>query len=512
MISSHLTGHITVLAALSASAIFAVPAWAADYRIADQATYEKHRNGVFAPGDRILFKRGQRFTGQFAPRGSGTPQKPIIVDAYGEGAMPELGGDIVGERHNSGVITLANQSGWEFHNLAISNGRPGGKETGYRNGILFFANAPGTYRHFRIENCRFYDIFGPIAFSAGKDVGKFIGKHNGAVTFLISQEKGEVRVADLRIEHNDFDNVARQAITTRSVPFYTPGEQAFRTDPVGRFDNLYVGYNRVHRTAADSIMISNPAKAVIEHNLVTAVGQGWDKYDRRVPAWNGKPKWSRAPYNGLWAYNGHDVLIQHNEVSGISDDLDGTAYGVDRNSYGTVIQYNYSHNNSGGFFSTFGSASDTLVRGNISYNDHKRLFWFGFHETHDRFAIRFENNVFVTPPGEEITLFYGSNQYAPVFDRNWVVARGPVKWMFETGFPGRTGPKRHNVTPGLTTIESRGFEKGVVARNNSFSGFAELPVAGGGRLSALPDLPLEAPKGFDAALRAVEQASAGSGK
>jgi hypothetical protein len=492
----------STFACLSVAASLAVsPAFARTVEIATQAAYDQHRTATFEAGDRILFKRGQKFVGQFAPKGSGTPKNPITVDAYGEGARPEIGGDVLGERNNSGIILLVNQQGWEFRNLSISNGKVGDVDSGYRSGILFYADKPGTYSHFVIENCRFHNIYGSIGFNPERGEGRFIGKHNGAVMFLVTQQNGEVRVANLRVDKNEFDMVARQAIATRSIPEFVPGATGFRTDPEGRFDGVFVRHNRIMRTAADSVMISNPIGAVLEHNIVGEVGQGWDKYDRRVPAWNGKPKWSRAPYNGLWAYNGADILIQHNEVYGIHDELDGTAFGVDRNSYGTVIQFNYSHDNSGGFFSTFGSASNTIVRNNISYNDHGRLFWFGFHETHDRMGISFTNNLFVTPVGEALTVFEGSNVHAPIFDDNLLISRGgPVTWLKHIGNPNATGPKKVNASPWVTTIESRGFEKGIVARGNRFGGpgFPELPQAGAGDLVKVPDnLPKDAPLGID---------------
>lgn len=478
--------------------VAASPAYAETVQISNQAAYDQYRNATFKAGDKILFKRGQRFVGQFAPKGSGTPENPIVVDAYGEGALPELGGDVIGERNNSGIILLVNQQGWEFRNLSISNGKVGDIHSGYRSGILFFADKPGTYNHFRIENCRFHDIYGAVGFNPENGQGAYVGKHNAAIMFLVTQQNGEVRVADLAIEKNDFYMVARQAIATRSLPEFVPGAKAFRTDPEGRFDGVFVRHNKIMRTAADSVMISNPLGAVIEHNVVGEVGVGWDQWDVRVKgASKGLTRWSREPFNGLWAYNGSDILIQHNEVYGIADKIDGTAFGVDRNSYGTIIQHNYSHDNNGGFYSTFGSSSNTIVRNNISYNDHQRLMYFGFHETHDRVGTRLTNNLFVTPVGESVTAFYGSNVYAPIFDRNMIVNRGSMKWISHVGNPQATGPKKISDSPWLKQIERRGFEEGIVARNNRFvgSGIAGLPEAAS--LSEAPaNLPKDAPLGI----------------
>jgi hypothetical protein len=42
----------------------------------------------FQPGDRILFHAGQRWTGELAPRESGTRETPIVIDRYADGAKP----------------------------------------------------------------------------------------------------------------------------------------------------------------------------------------------------------------------------------------------------------------------------------------------------------------------------------------------------------------------------------------------------------------------------------------
>ena len=54
------------------------------------------------PGDRLLFARGQGFVGALVVRGSGLPQKPIVISAYGKGPVPRLMNPRFG--HESGRI------------------------------------------------------------------------------------------------------------------------------------------------------------------------------------------------------------------------------------------------------------------------------------------------------------------------------------------------------------------------------------------------------------------------
>lgn len=46
---------------------------------------DKLNQQVFEPGDRILFKSGTEYVGQFEPKGSGSEGKPVMVDKYGDG-------------------------------------------------------------------------------------------------------------------------------------------------------------------------------------------------------------------------------------------------------------------------------------------------------------------------------------------------------------------------------------------------------------------------------------------
>jgi hypothetical protein len=48
--------------------------------------------GTFAPGDSILFKRGDTFYGSLIASESGTSGKRIVVAAYGSGAKPVISG------------------------------------------------------------------------------------------------------------------------------------------------------------------------------------------------------------------------------------------------------------------------------------------------------------------------------------------------------------------------------------------------------------------------------------
>ena len=71
---------------------------------------------IFLPGDIILFKTDCIWYGSLSPRGSGSDGSPIIVDKYGDGALPIIDGNgMTGQ----GVVYLHDVSYWEINNLEI---------------------------------------------------------------------------------------------------------------------------------------------------------------------------------------------------------------------------------------------------------------------------------------------------------------------------------------------------------------------------------------------------------
>lgn len=76
---------------------------------------------------------------------------------------------------------------------------------------------------------------------------------------------------------------------------------------------------------------------------------------------------------GIWPFDCNDALIQFNEVSGYKGTKDGEGFDSDYLCRRSVFQYNYSHDNDGGFIlvCTPGNSFnlDTIIRYNISQND-----------------------------------------------------------------------------------------------------------------------------------------------
>ena len=117
-------------------------------------TLERVNSTVFAPGDKILFKAGSRFSGQLAPQGSGKDGAPIIVDLYGTGNKPLI--EAEGDYHEA--LLLQNQEYWEVNNLELTN--QGWIHRAFRYGVRVRAWEFGTMRHIHLKNLYVHDVNG----------------------------------------------------------------------------------------------------------------------------------------------------------------------------------------------------------------------------------------------------------------------------------------------------------------------------------------------------------------
>src|ERR671924_671345 len=56
-------------------------------------TLEKVNATILHSGDRVLFKAGETWKGQLAPRTSDAKGMPVSIDRYGSGPKPKIDGD-----------------------------------------------------------------------------------------------------------------------------------------------------------------------------------------------------------------------------------------------------------------------------------------------------------------------------------------------------------------------------------------------------------------------------------
>lgn len=328
---------------------------------------------VLQPGDRLLFRRGGAWMGRLAPKGSGREGAPITLGAYGEGPKPCFCG---GGRHGMEegmTVLLYNQDYWEIEDLDISNDAP---EEGDRWGMVVRWHDYGVGGHVHIRRCDIHDI-------AGRTKGpRFKGDGLLVVATGCNTPTG---YDDILVEECTFVNIRRTALTVWSqwtergrVYFRGGREYSYHTSVGPWFGNTHViiRNNFIRDIAGDGILVTTTKGCLVEHN----VAENCNNY-------NG------AHYKdanvAIWPQNSDDFIMQYNEAFGTGSTSDGQGYDIDFECYRPIVQYNYSHDNEGGFILVMDEVYDAVIRYNISENDHCALF-----DARSPFHMQVYNNTF----------------------------------------------------------------------------------------------------------------------
>lgn len=302
-------------------------------------TVEKVNQQVFEPGDEILFQAGGIWNGCLWVRGSGTKNSLIRVGKYGEGAKPCINGN--GE---NAAVFLYNQQYMKISNLEITNQG----EEAWRYGVYVCGYNAGALNGIELNGLTVHDVNGYYTATMSD-----LDNHwNGGI--LVSA-RGEVatRFVGLTITGCEVYNVARTGIATFSN-FYT----SYDKDVAGMTQQLKISNNIVHDVKGDGIIVCGDYNGTVTGNTV---------YETNLMSY--QDGMSRANV-GIFALHSTGTVIAENESYLSRTTYDGFGYDIDGDCDNVKLQYNYSHDNEGGFVllvnhHTYGAT----VRYNISQND-----------------------------------------------------------------------------------------------------------------------------------------------
>lgn len=325
----------------------------------------------FQPGDHLYFHAGQEYVGMMRPLGSGIAAAPIVVASYSDGRPPRL----VGEGGLATVL-LADVNFWTLRDIEVTND---GREEGKRTGILLEATQSGeTVRGITIEHVHVYNVRGLTGEdNSAKDTG---GIGIFAPTLDRPARFDGVLIKKCRIEH--VDNVG---IWLNTYPSLNPLDPRWT---IARNEHINITGNQISDTGRNAIIVRQALGPVIESNTVTHAS-------------------ARHHGNAIFTRSTRDAIIRGNEVSftGTEPSGENAAFDADIDSFHTVIENNWSHDNQGGLISLCNNPSDdanvtdgTVVRFNVSENDGVRAFGFSGRVTH---SIIYNNTVLIGPGHKE---------------------------------------------------------------------------------------------------------------
>ncbi len=292
---------------------------------------KKISDSEFKPGDSILFKCGEKWIGQLSIRSSGSSGRPIVFASYGTGGKPVFDG--VGKV--SEVVLIKDVDYINLINIEITNNAD---SVGMRKGIYVLYKKP-IGRHFHFKHLNIHDIMGDYSFDNG-------GKNTGGIAIVGG---ADTKLDDILIEDCEIGNINRVGIYT-NIQNSTTNIKGNR--PI---TNFIARRNKIHHCSGDGLIIRYAYKPLIEYNVAYENHNGPEEL----------VKWGVA----LWCRSTDEALFQYNEIYNTRGTLDGNALDADLDAYRTVFQYNYSHDNEGGFLLLMGTSTESIARFNVSIND-----------------------------------------------------------------------------------------------------------------------------------------------
>ena len=284
----------------------------------------------FTPGDRLLLKAGTAYAGPLSLHGRGTPSAPIVVGKYGTGPLPKISNGPGGPP----VVEVLNSEYFEIADLELVGGAIG---------VFAYIKDFGVAHHLHFLRLSIHDVSGGTT----GDTGGFLLKREGEDTWF----------DDLLIEGCTIEHADRNGILLTDYP--TASDKHHST-------HVVIRGNRLRDIGGDGVFILGCDGAVMDGNVVSYAHQ-------RV----GRQPGERA-CAGMWPHRCNGTIVENNEVDhtavGGVTVWDSEAFDDDNTCRNTVFQYNFSHDNAGGFLLMCGGARGTVVRYNVSQKDAIALF------------------------------------------------------------------------------------------------------------------------------------------
>lgn len=262
------------------------------------------------PGDSLLLRRGSVFPGIMEICAQGRSESRIVIDAYGKGNKP----CITAPDSSRYTVCLKNSDYVTLQNIEIVN--TGTERMAARTGVKVLCDNYGTSHHIILNALDVHDVNGSLV------------KHEGGGSGILIQSRWDsiISVFDsLTIENCVIRRCERNAIIW-STPWSRKNWHLST--------NTVVRKNLIEEVPGDGIVPIGCDGALIEYNLM-----------RNCPAI--LPDGEAAA--GIWPWSCDNTVVQFNEVSDHKAPWDGQGFDSDYNCTNTTIQYNYSHNNDGGF-------------------------------------------------------------------------------------------------------------------------------------------------------------------
>ncbi|MGV9310196.1 right-handed parallel beta-helix repeat-containing protein [Nonomuraea sp. NPDC003727] len=293
------------------------------------------------PKTKVKFRAGTVCAGRLEPKGSGSADHPIVFTSYGEGPKPIIQGD-----GGEWAVHLVDNSHVTIEKLHITNPAP---TTAKRTGIQYNSTTPEPKAGLVLRDLEISDVAG-WGDKTGANSSWFAYSAGISIQAL---PEGKVGYLD--------------GITITGNYIHDTGGGGIKISRKGTdyHKNVYLARNTIRAVGGDGIVVHASDRPLIEHNLFDEGGAG------KYPYVDGN-------FAGMWPINSVDPVFQYNEVTRQRPTIfDSTAWDCDGGIKGScVYQYNYSHDNAGGFYLGCQSCTEfpnyqatAILRFNIAQDD-----------------------------------------------------------------------------------------------------------------------------------------------
>lgn len=379
------------------------------FYIDTQEDFDRYSNNEFPAGSQVLFAAGREFKGQFRIKGSGTEENPNIVTAYDPETRivypdwidnkPIING--LGEVEAS--VYLYNGQYWEINNLEVTNTDGSANDQGKLMGIYVVAQNSGIINNVTIRNCYVHNVNGKVG-----------GKWHGGIHVHVLGDRIKTKFHQLLIENNVIRDVGGVGIGNQS------SWRDIDTEKYYPWTEFIIRGNFVERTGRNSIILRNALDPLIEYNVAAASS----RFDTG---------------HSIVNFNTTNCVVQYNEAygnTGPENENERGGFDADYKSRGTIIQYNYSHDNN--WFCGImrrGINSDITIRYNISQNELLGCYLYGFPTERGLKDVKVYNNTHYFGKGKGNRIFVeGGRERIPIetaFKNNIFYFEDKAEWGFE---------------------------------------------------------------------------------
>lgn len=277
-------------------------------------------------GDRVFFKRGEVYKGVLRVTGQGSVGSPILIDAYGKGTKP----CIIAPKDSLYTILVYNSDYLTVQNIDITN--YANERIAGRTGIKVSCVDYGVSHGLTLRSLNVHDIKGSLIKHSGEGSGILIHNQWDSIPSAFDS----LLVEDCVVRRCERNGIIWSA----------------NSDRTKWFPNRHVVVRKclIDQVPGDGIVPIGCDSVLVEYNLM-----------RDCP--DILPE--REAAAGMWPWSCDNSIIQFNEVTGHKAHWDGQGFDCDYNCNNTIIRYNYSHDNYGGFLLVCSPKIDSFNMGNV---------------------------------------------------------------------------------------------------------------------------------------------------